>query len=145
KRRAACEAELDANRPFAPQIYLRVLPITREADGRLALAGGGTPVDWAVEMRRFDETQTLDLLAPQGAIDPALADALDRAVAVAHRAAPIVEAGPWIAALAAFIDQNDAELREHPELFDTRAIDALTRASREAYARLRPLLIARGK
>ncbi len=145
KRRAACEAELTANRPFAPQIYLRVLPITREADGQLKLAGSGTPVDWAVEMRRFDETQTLDLLAPKGRIDPALADALGRAVAVAHGAAPVVEAAPWIEALASFIAQNDVELRERPTLFDARAVDALTRASREAYARLRPLLVARGK
>src|SRR5215218_1308938 len=33
KRQAACEAELQVNRPFAPDIYLRVVAITRE-DGR---------------------------------------------------------------------------------------------------------------
>src|SRR5437762_2274706 len=55
KRRAACEAELAANRPFAPQIYRRVVPITRDPDGHLALDGRGTPVEWAVEMQRFDE------------------------------------------------------------------------------------------
>src|SRR5579864_7275972 len=58
RRRAACEAELTANRPFAPQIYRGVLAITRGPDGRLALGGDGTPVDWAVEMRRFDENAT---------------------------------------------------------------------------------------
>src|SRR4029077_20688768 len=35
KRKAACEAELAVNRPFAPQIYQRVVPITREAGGAL--------------------------------------------------------------------------------------------------------------
>ena len=40
-----------------------VVPITRAADGTLALGGDGTPVEWAVEMRRFDETATLDHLA----------------------------------------------------------------------------------
>src|SRR5215831_20361488 len=54
KRKAACEAELAVNRPFAPQIYHRVVPVTREASGALALGGGGTPVEWAVEMARFD-------------------------------------------------------------------------------------------
>src|SRR5215471_13484913 len=58
RRRRACEAELAVNRPFAPEIYRRVVPITRAQDGVLALGGDGTPVEWAVEMRRFDETQT---------------------------------------------------------------------------------------
>src|SRR5947208_7298265 len=51
KRKAACEAELAVNLPFAPQIYRRVVPITRQADGSLALGGTGEPVEWAVEMR----------------------------------------------------------------------------------------------
>jgi uncharacterized protein len=86
KRKAACEAELAVNRPFAPEIYKRVLPITREAGGRLAIDGQGEPVEWAVEMGRFDETQTLDRLAEAGRIDAPLSDALGRAVAQAHAA-----------------------------------------------------------
>src|SRR5512147_1043430 len=58
-RKAACEAEIAVNRAFAPEIYRRVAAITREADGRLALDGRGEPVEWAVEMRRFDEAATL--------------------------------------------------------------------------------------
>ena len=102
KRKAACEAELKANEPFAPDIYRRVVAIARETDGRLALDGAGEPVEWAVEMCRFDENATLDRLADQGKIDVALADALGRAVAAAHDCAPVVTAGPWIDALAAF-------------------------------------------
>src|SRR5271165_4907919 len=37
RRQAACTAELAVNLPFAPQIYRRVVAITRQADGRLAL------------------------------------------------------------------------------------------------------------
>src|SRR5881227_712832 len=110
KRRAACEAELAVNRPFAPGIYLRVLAITRD-DGRLTLDGPGEPVEWTVEMRRFDENATLDRLAERGGIDTALADALARAVAAAHAQAPVVEAEPWIEALGRFTAQNDAEFR----------------------------------
>src|SRR5687767_4509151 len=40
-RRSACEAELDVNRRFAPELYRRVVPVTREPDGRLALDGQG--------------------------------------------------------------------------------------------------------
>src|SRR5262249_25858741 len=88
KRRRACAAEIEVNRPLAPQIYLGVVPVTRSADGRLALGGAGTPVEWVVEMRRFDETQTLDCLAEQGRIDAALADPLRRTVAAPHARPP---------------------------------------------------------
>ena len=145
KRRAACQAELDANRPFAPDIYRRVVPITREDDTRLAIGGRGAPVDWAVEMRRFDETATLDHLAEAGRIDLALAEELGRAVSAGHRAAPIIEPRPWIEALASFIEQNDAEFRETPDLFPPPAVAALSAASRNAFARIRPLLAARGQ
>ncbi len=63
KRKAACRAELEVNRTFAPQLYRRIVPITREASGALALDGTGDPVEWAVEMKRFDENKTLDRLA----------------------------------------------------------------------------------
>jgi aminoglycoside phosphotransferase family enzyme/predicted kinase len=145
KRKQACEAELEVNRAFAPDIYLRVVPITRETDGRLALDGDGTPMEWAVEMRRFDERATLDHLADAGRIDAVLADALGRAVAAAHAGAPVVEAEPWIAALANYIEQNDAAFRERPELFPPAEVEALTQASRAAHGRIRPLLVERGR
>jgi aminoglycoside phosphotransferase family enzyme/predicted kinase len=144
KRKAACEAELDVNKPFAPDIYRGVVAITRE-NGALALGGKGEPVEWAVEMRRFDENATLDHLADRGAIDAGLADALGRAVAAAHTRAPVVAAEPWIDALARFIDQNDAELRETPDLFPADEVSSLIANSRALYARVLPMLRARGE
>jgi aminoglycoside phosphotransferase family enzyme/predicted kinase len=143
KRKAACEAELAVNRPFAADIYLRVVAVTRR-NGGLALDGPGEPVEWAVEMRRFDENATLDHLAERGQIDTSLADALARAVVAAHADAPVVDAGPWIEAVARFLEQNDAALRETPELFPSAEAEALTNASRAAFHRIRPLLDARG-
>jgi aminoglycoside phosphotransferase family enzyme/predicted kinase len=143
KRKAACEAELAVNRPFAPQIYLGIVPITR-ADGALALGGEGEPVEWAVKMRRFDENATLDRLADQGKIDLALADALGRTVAAAHRKAPAVDPESWIDALARFIEQNEAEFRGMPELFPPNDTATSTGASRAALERVRPLLRDRG-
>src|ERR1700732_1309578 len=52
KRKAACEAEMRVNRPFAPQIYHRVVAITRDRSGSLSIDGDGTPVEYAVEMTR---------------------------------------------------------------------------------------------
>ena len=69
KRKSACEAEIAVNRPFAPAIYRGVVAITRENDGSLAIGGKGSAVEWAVDMRRFDENQTLDHLAERGEIE----------------------------------------------------------------------------
>lgn len=143
RRKAACEAELAVNRPFAPAIYKRVVPITREADGSLAIGGGGTPVEWAVEMARFDETQTLDHLAVSGKIDTPLAEALGRAVAKAHEDAPVAHAFNFVEALTGIVKQNDAELRMSPDLFAPKDVAALMQKTEAALARLAPLLARR--
>ncbi len=144
-RKAACEAELEVNRPFAPQIYRGVVPITRDPSGGLAIGGNGKVVEWALEMARFDEKATLDRLAESGRIDDLLADALGRAVAAAHAQAPVVEAAPWIHALSDYLSQNDEAFREFPDLFAEDEIAALAQASRAALARIRPLLEQRGR
>jgi aminoglycoside phosphotransferase family enzyme/predicted kinase len=145
KREAACLAEIEANRPFAPELYRGVIAVTRSRDGTLALGGDGEPVEWAVDMRRFDETKTLDRLADAGGIDLAMADELARAVVAAHARAPVVDAAPCIDALADYVEQNDAAFREYPALFPQGAVAELTTASRAAFARLRPLLLERGE
>ena len=144
KREAACRAELKVNRKFAPQLYRRVVPITREPDGTLKLDGAGAPVEWAVEMTRFDEDRTLDRLAERGELDEALAGKLALAVAAMHERAEPVDAAPWLAALAGFIADNSAAFRQHGALFAGRAIAALDDKSRAALPRLQPLLVARG-
>ncbi|MBV8836266.1 MAG: AAA family ATPase [Alphaproteobacteria bacterium] len=145
RRERACESELEVNQPFARDLYKRVTPITREADGRLAIGGQGKPVEWAVEMVRFDENATLDHMAGRGEIDDALADALARAVARAHAQAPPVAASPWLDALARFIAQNDEAFLAMPALFPRHETSALTQASRVAFERVRPLLVVRGQ
>lgn len=143
KRKAACEAELAVNAPYAPEIYKGVVAITREPDGRLAIGGDGTPLEWAVDMHRFDETRTLDHLT--GAIDAALADALAGVVAAAHAKAPPVEPEPWIAALGSYIDEQTDAFSAHPEIFPAAAVATLARQSRDAYERILPLLSKRGR
>lgn len=84
KRKAACEAELKVNHPFAPQIYHRVIPITRGEDGSLRIDGNGTAVEYAIEMTRFDERQTIDHLAESGPLEPYLVSLIADAVAASH-------------------------------------------------------------
>jgi uncharacterized protein len=145
KRKAACEAEIEVNRPFAPEIYRRVVPITRAEDGSLALDGHGMPIEWAVEMRRFDESRTLDRLAREGRIDAALAEALGHAVAAAHAKAVPVEPQPWIDAMRAYIGEHETEFARAPDLFPPAEVAALIRFWRASEARIRDLLFERGR
>jgi uncharacterized protein len=59
-RRRNAIAELRLNRRLAPDVYLRSLPLTAEADGSLALGGRGRPVDWLVQMVRLDTEHMFD-------------------------------------------------------------------------------------
>jgi aminoglycoside phosphotransferase family enzyme/predicted kinase len=64
-RQRACEAEVRLNRRSAPSLYLGVRAVTRGANGRLSLGGAGEPVEWLVEMVRFDQSRVFDQLATQ--------------------------------------------------------------------------------
>ena len=145
KRKAACEAELAINRRTAPSIYRQVVAITQEPDGRLAIDGRGEPVEWAVDMRRFDERQTLDHLADSNAIDAALADALGRMVAAAHSDAAPADAARWLAAIERYSDEHAAAFSQRPDLFPPDDVRTLADTSRAAFARIRPLLVERGR
>jgi len=144
KRKAACEAEIRVNRPFAPQIYRRVVPITMEADGKLIVDGRGMPVEYAVEMTRFDERKTMDHLARDGALDGHLVDAMADAIAEAHRIAPTRSADRWLQSVPKLIDDNSNALRA-AGCFSADEIDDLATASHAAFSGLRPLLEKRGK
>jgi uncharacterized protein len=143
KRKIACQSEIAVNRAFAPGIYRGIVAITREGSGGFAIGGKGEPVEWAVEMRRFDESQTLDYLAHAGCIDDVLADALGRAVAAAHRTAPTVTGTNFTGTLSKIIAQNETELAGEPDLFSLNELRALAAATRAAFERVKPLLDAR--
>ena len=84
RRRQMCEAEVRLNRRTAPELYRGVLPITRRADGGLALGGDGAPVDWVVEMNRFDQRGLFDRLAVAGGLQLELMAPLATAIAGFH-------------------------------------------------------------
>jgi hypothetical protein len=143
KRKASCDAELAVNAPYAPEIYRRVVAITRRPNGALVIGGDGPPVEWAVDMRRFDEQRTLDHLT--GEIDEALADALGHAVAAAHARARPVNAEPWIAAISTYIGDHAGAFRKYSDIFDRAEIDSFARAEQAAYARIVSLLRSRAR
>lgn len=105
RRRAACEAELALNRPLAPDLYLAVRGLAWErgeagrdgrADGggaeggvRLTEPGDPAAVEYAVEMRRFDERETLAGLIARDALEPRHLRAVAERLAAFHARAPL--------------------------------------------------------
>jgi uncharacterized protein len=144
KRKAACDEEMKINRQFAPQIYRRVVPITQNSDGSLDIDGNGIPVEFAIEMTRFDERQTIDHLAESGPLDPDLVDAIADAIAASHDVAHPAPADPWIDSIPPIVERNIKALRT-AVCFPAGDIDDLGEASLSAFSRSRALLEKRGR
>ncbi|MBX3220601.1 MAG: dephospho-CoA kinase [Labilithrix sp.] len=94
-RERACRTEVRINRRLAPRTYLGVVPIRRRADGRFTLqTGGGSIVEWAVQMTRLDEERRADTLLARGALRREHVDALALTIAAFHADAA---SGPRVA------------------------------------------------
>ncbi|MCP3445774.1 bifunctional aminoglycoside phosphotransferase/ATP-binding protein [Bradyrhizobium sp. CCGUVB14] len=139
KRRMACEEEVRINRPHAPQIYHRVVAITEEPDGSVKVDGSGKPIEYAVDMSRFDESRTLDHLAKAGRFDADFASAVADAIAASHAATTPADGKAWMSSIPALINGNSNGLRIGNHL-PAMEIEQLAQASHAAFLRTRPLL-----
>lgn len=120
KRERACRRELEVNKPQAPEIYLGVVPITREADGRLAIDGQGEVLEWAVHMRRFPQDALLADYARDNRLTDSLADSVGRAVAAYHDSLKVLNESGAANRVATVLDGLYAYMRQlsqaHPQL-----------------------------
>jgi uncharacterized protein len=141
RRRALCEEEVRLNRRTAPTLYRGVAAVTRERDGSLALGGAGTPVDWVVEMNRFDEERVFDRLAATGQLDPALMRPLAHAVARFHQAAERRDDRGGKSDMSWVIEGNATSFaQEGADILDPSACQRLTDGAREELERRSSLL-----
>jgi aminoglycoside phosphotransferase family enzyme/predicted kinase len=123
------------NRLAAPAIYQGIVAITREADGSLALDGGGSPVDWLVAMTRFDQEGLFDRLAARGALDLRLMRPLASAISRFHQAAEPRPDHGGAAGLAWVIDGNETGFAEQGAgILDPALCAAVTAEARAALA-----------
>jgi aminoglycoside phosphotransferase family enzyme len=104
KRRLACEREFAVNRANAPDLYLGVVPISR--DGCRLKFGGADIIEWAVHLRRFDENRTLDRLAERSSLDREIIAKLARAAALSHQRAQIIASADACQALRGRIEET---------------------------------------
>jgi len=144
KRKSACEEELKVNAGNAPELYRRVVAITRADDGDLQIGGSGTPVEWAIEMARFDEEQTLDRIAETQKIRPSLAIFVAEKILQSHQKAPRADGKTWLASIAGIIDRNTTKFRNVRGI-DLHAVDQLDARSHDHVATLQALLERRAE
>lgn len=97
RRRACCEAELRLNRRYAPSLYLDVSRVVGDDTALRMVAGegdvaapapGGTTLEYAVHMRRFDDDALWSRRLDAGRLGPGDVDALAGWLAQVHEAAP---------------------------------------------------------
>ena len=147
RRRAACEEELRINHRGAPELYLRVLPVTGTPTAPRLGGEAGQAIEWVVEMQRFAADALLATRAAQGRLGPEHIDALARALADFQAGAAVAAPdSPWghAADLARLARDNFTPLV--PLLAGSELADPLRQLAQwtdAEGARLAPLMAAR--
>ena len=139
RRKFYCEEELRLNRPWAPDIYLDVVPVTL-ADGQPRFGGAGNAVEYAVRMRRFDQQLRLDRQLELGRLSVPDMKELGRNIAMRHASAPVVAASQRERVLRLtneFMWDNFAALDGHVDIDE---LELLQRWTERELQRLQPTI-----
>ena len=140
-RKALCEEEIKVNRRTAPAIYLGLRSITKEADGSVAFDGDGDVIDWAVEMRQFDQTTLFDRYPTHESMDRHLLERLAQSIALFHREAEVrADKGGYDGLN--FIVENNAQCLEAwgNDLFEPTLIATLNEKARAEIRSVKEML-----
>jgi aminoglycoside phosphotransferase family enzyme/predicted kinase len=113
RRLAMCQAEIDLNRRLAPGVYLTVRSLVPLDGGGLALSVADDPAatDYAVEMRRFDDGDTLAARLHSGTAGAAEIGRLGRRLAAFHAGAETFIESDGAERVKRSLDDNFATLR----------------------------------
>ncbi|ROR32611.1 AAA family ATPase [Inmirania thermothiophila] len=146
RRRRFCEEELRLNRRLAPELYLAVIPITGTPQAP-RLGGEGTPIEYALVMRRFDQEALLDRLLARGALAPAELEQAAADIARFHARAAVADPASRFGrpeTVHAPVRDNFAHMRRLSQAAAVRQrLDRLEAWAEDAYARLAPVMEAR--
>ncbi len=142
-RKAACEKEVEINRRTAPEIYRRAVPLYDD-DGAVGWSGVGPPVDWAVEMARFDTQQQFDILVANEKLEIGAVKELADVIAGFHQSAAIVNDFKSGGGVPTVVEQISTTLHDH-QISVTRERDVArwTTLAFDSCERLAPSLEAR--
>jgi len=124
KRKFYCDEEIRLNKPWAPGLYIDVVPITLDGD-QVRINGNGQPIEYAVRMHRFAEEMRLDKQLEQGRLSVEDMRELATTIAARHAGTAVVAKemrDRTIALTAEFMWDNLAALEG---IIDTAKLDSL--------------------
>ena len=94
-RRRSCEGEVRVSGRFAPELYVAAVPITGSAEAP-RMGGDGEPIEWAVKLVQFQESDRLDARFQGGRLTAADCRTLGEAIALVEDRLPVARLGePW--------------------------------------------------
>ncbi len=127
-RRHNLERELRLNHRTAPDLYLDIIPVFRSASGSFSLTKdtSASPVEWLLEMKRFDTEAVLDRVVARGALDLSLMDSLARTIAQLHSGAERCKERGGAKHFSRLLMQNNSELKINASFLGIERIYALT-------------------
>lgn len=144
RRRAVCEAELTLNRRTAPELYLELRSVNRQADGTVGF-GAGEVLDWVIVMQRFGGGDLLEAVAARGDLHAGLVRELADAIAAFHDRAEVVACTDGGGRVRRVIDGNAATMAGLPDdSLPGQDCEDLHDRSSALWQQLAPLLDARG-
>lgn len=144
-RKFYCEEEIRLNQRLAPELYLRVVPITGSYDDPQP-DGKGEALEHAVLMRRFDPEQRLDHCLARDEVTRTDLDAFAADIAAFHRDLPQAGAEePHGDAEQLFtqVCDNFVDARRHLPADAGALLDSIEARSRQSYQALSARLAAR--
>lgn len=143
-RKANCEREVRLNSRLCAELYLGIVPITRQPDGSLAFGAGGEVVDYALHMKQLPDGFFLDELLEKGAVTPATLEPVLALLTDFYTQQPpdsAIASNGDAAHLRANSDENiDTLTRYAGDTVHPVALEAIRRFTDRFYDQQRPLL-----
>lgn len=146
-RQFICREEMRLSRRLAPEVYLDVLPLTREDDGSLKIAGSGEPVEWLLKMRRLPAELMLDRVFAADAVSPGPLAHLGEILAGFYRKQQRIpfDAHAYLRRMSQHVEEDCIAFRA-PELgIDASLVNALSAVQLAALGRIEAELAARAE
>ena len=112
-------------------MYLGTIAVVRNTNGALQLGGEGDPVEWVVEMMRFDQSDLLDAMAREGRLSCDLMIPLTDHIAGYHQMAPIIRDADGAEILSEVVAETTLALSKSGNRLDADAVQDFTRTSQD--------------
>ncbi|HEY91286.1 MAG TPA: hypothetical protein G4O07_05570 [Dehalococcoidia bacterium] len=112
KRLYFCNREVELNRRLCPDVYLGVLPVTRDGN-EIVINGTGETVDYAVKMKRLPGDAMMDGLLTRDRVTPEMITRVAERVADFHRKADVISGFGDSATITTNTEENFSQTEEY--------------------------------